>query len=102
MTESRSSNLHGKAPAFSSVTVYVNDQVIGVVTANDKGEWSLIMALGNGENVLKATVGDVVSETFTLTVIGSPAPTINIVSDDHLQHSFVHNGGFTDDRSPKS
>lgn len=75
--------IRGRATPNATVTVLVDGQVIGTVTANELGQWSLLPQppLADGEHTITATVpGDQAEVKITLDTIG-PKLTIDSPAD---------------------
>ncbi|TLU61264.1 BapA prefix-like domain-containing protein [Enterobacter sp. MF024] len=103
--------IHGTGPANSQISLYEGTTLLGTVTTNGDGVWSLQLAtpLVNGTHAIVATVTDAVgntstSESFNLVVDtlapGTPAlPTITVNPDGGEQQP-LSPGGSTRDTTP--
>ncbi|NWA62389.1 hypothetical protein HX773_15935, partial [Pantoea sp. B9002] len=101
VTYQRMANVFGKAPAGSMITLLINEQAVATIIVNDNGDWSFYTALFNGENRVSIAHGNDVSETTTVTLVGSPAPAISFAHDDEGVRTYVYHNAATDDATPQ-
>ncbi|MHA7845482.1 Ig-like domain-containing protein [Serratia sp. D1N4] len=111
VTDDLRPTLNGTAKANSVVTVSDGSNVLGSVTADDKGNWSFTPAtdLGQGAHSLSATAKDPAggvstsgSWAFAVDSVAPLVPTIDSAADDvgSVQPQIMANGDATDDPTP--
>ena len=90
---------------FGSVEIWINDQLIQTLQANQNGSWSYWATLTEGQNNIVAVSRGVASEAFVVEYqpvegpVTTPAPEIwSVFADDFTQ---VHNGDTTQSATPQ-